>query len=185
MVIMFIFDNGLIFNGGSDFLWFDSGGFFRFEYGWGKCFVYEGGICIFVIVIWFGKIKLFIQSDYICGFQDVMFILVDIVNIVCLEIDGISFLFVLFGEMECQKEYEYLYWEYFDFIIGFKVICMGKWKGIVNNICKGNFIMEFYDLESDFREEYDVVVEYFDIVWKLMRLMEKLYIELENFKFRF
>ena len=43
-VIMFTSDNGPTFNGGSDSPWFDSGGPFRSEYGWGKCFVHEGGI---------------------------------------------------------------------------------------------------------------------------------------------
>lgn len=41
-IIMFTSDNGPTFNGGSDSPWFDSGGPFKSEYGWGKCFVHEG-----------------------------------------------------------------------------------------------------------------------------------------------
>lgn len=184
-VIMFTSDNGPTFNGGSDSPWFDSGGPFRSEYGWGKCFVHEGGIRIPAIVTWPGKIKPSTQSDHICGFQDVMPTLADIANIACPETDGISFLPALLGEMERQKEHEYLYWEYPDPTIDLKAIRMGKWKGIVNNIRKGNSTMELYDLESDLREEHDVAAEHPDIVRKLTRLMEKSHTEPENPKFRF
>ena len=155
------------------------------EYGWGKCFVHEGGIRIPAIVTWPGKIKPSTQSDHICGFQDVMPTLADIANIACPETDGISFLPALLGETERQKEHEYLYWEYPDPTIGLKAIRMGKWKGIVNNIRKGNSTMELYDLESDLREEHDVAAEHPDIVRKLTRLMEKSHTEPENPKFRF
>ena len=108
-----------------------------------------------------------------------------IANIACPETDGISFLPALLGETERQKEHEYLYWEYPDPTIGLKAIRMGKWKGIVNNIRKGNSTMELYDLESDLREEHDVAAEHPDIVRKLTRLMEKSHTEPENPKFRF
>ncbi|UVV76843.1 hypothetical protein NXW84_01680 [Bacteroides fragilis] len=111
--------------------------------------------------------------------------LADIANIACPETDGISFLPALLGETERQKEHEYLYWEYPDPTIGLKAIRMGKWKGIVNNIRKGNSTMELYDLESDLREEHDVAAEHPDIVRKLTRLMEKSHTEPENPKFRF
>ena len=148
-------------------------------------YIGKAGIRIPAIVTWPGKIKPSTQSDHICGFQDVMPTLADIANIACPETDGISFLPALLGETERQKEHEYLYWEYPDPTIGLKAIRMGKWKGIVNNIRKGNSTMELYDLESDLREEHDVAAEHPDIVRKLTRLMEKSHTEPENPKFRF
>ena len=56
-LIIFTSDNGPTFNGGSDSPWFNSGGLFKSEYGWGKCFVHEGGIRVPAIVSWPGKIK--------------------------------------------------------------------------------------------------------------------------------
>lgn len=43
-LIVYTSDNGPTFNGGSDSPWFNSGGLFNSEYGWGKCFLHEGGI---------------------------------------------------------------------------------------------------------------------------------------------
>ena len=40
-LIIFTSDNGPTFNGGSDSPWFNSGGWFKSEYGWGKCFLHE------------------------------------------------------------------------------------------------------------------------------------------------
>ena len=182
---MFTSDNGPTFNGGSDSPWFDSGGPFKSEYGWGKCFVHEGGIRIPAIVTWPGKIKPSTQSDHICGFQDVMPTLADIVKVDCPPTDGISFLPTLLGKTGQQKEHAYLYWEYPDPVIGLKAIRMGKWKGIIDNIRKGNSTMKLYDLEKDLREEHDVAGEYPEIVRKLTKLMEESHTEPENSKFRF
>ena len=184
-IIMFTSDNGPTFNGGSDSPWFDSGGPFKSEYGWGKCFVHEGGIRIPAIVTWPGKIKPSTQSDHICGFQDVMPTLADIAKVDCPPTDGISFLPTLLGKTGQQKEHAYLYWEYPDPVIGLKAIRMGKWKGIIDNIRKGNSTMKLYDLEKDLREEHDVAGEYPEIVRKLTKLMEESHTEPENPKFRF
>ena len=180
-LVIFSSDNGPHEEGGADPTFFGRDGKLRGL----KRQCHEGGIRIPAIVTWPGKIKPSTQSDHICGFQDVMPTLADIANIACPETDGISFLPALLGETERQKEHEYLYWEYPDPTIGLKAIRMGKWKGIVNNIRKGNSTMELYDLESDLREEHDVAAEHPDIVRKLTRLMEKSHTEPENPKFRF
>ena len=180
-LVIFSSDNGPHEEGGADPTFFGRDGKLRGL----KRQCHEGGIRIPAIVTWPGKIKPSTQSDHICGFQDVMPTLADIANIACPETDGISFLPALLGETERQKEHEYLYWEYPDPTIGLKAIRMGKWKGIVNNIRKGNSTMELYDLESDLREEHDVAAEHPDIVRKLTRLMEKSHTEPENSKFRF
>jgi len=62
---------------------------------------------------------------------------------------------------------------------------MGKWKGIIDNIRKGNSTMKLYDLEKDLREERDVAGEHPEIIRKLTKLMEESHTEPENPKFRF
>ena len=71
-LIVYTSDNGPTFNGGSDSPWFNSGGLFNSEYGWGKCFLHEGGIRVPAIFIWPGKIAPNTETDHICSFQDIM-----------------------------------------------------------------------------------------------------------------
>ncbi|WP_336616920.1 arylsulfatase [Bacteroides acidifaciens] len=184
-LIMFTSDNGPTFNGGSDSPWFNSGGPFKSKYGWGKNFVHEGGIRVPAIVCWPGKIKPGTATDHISGFQDMMPTLAEIAKIPCPPTDGISFLPTLLGERKKQKQHEYLYWEYPDPIVGSKAIRMGKWKGIIDNIRKGNDKMKLYDLETDLKEEKDIAQQHPDIVIKLKNLMEQAHTEPQNPKFRF
>ena len=172
-LIIFTSDNGPTFNGGSDSPWFNSGGWFKSEYGWGKCFLHEGGIRVPAVMVWKDKIKPGSETDHICCFQDVMPTLAEIISVTCPPTDGISFLPTLLGNKAGQKEHEYLYWEYPDPKIGNKAIRMGKWKGIITNIRQGNTEMQLYDLDADLREEHDVAAQHPDIVAKFRQLMEE------------
>lgn len=91
-LIVYTSDNGPTFNGGSDSPWFNSGGLFNSEYGWGKCFLHEGGIRVPAIFTWPGKIAPNTETDHICAFQDIMPTLAEIVKRKCPPTDGISFL---------------------------------------------------------------------------------------------
>lgn len=184
-IIIFTSDNGPTFNGGSDSPWFNSGGPFKSEYGWGKCFLHEGGIRVPTIVTWPAKIKKGTKSDHICSFQDVMPTLADIVNITCPETDGISILPTLLGEKNKQKEHKFLYWEYPDQRIGIKAVRMGKWKGIITDIRKGNTKMQLFDLENDLQELHDISAQYPEIVNKIKQIMKESHTEPENPIFQF
>ena len=78
--------------------------------------------------------------------------------------DGISFLPTLLGDVQRQKEHPYLYWEYPDAKIGMKAIRMGRWKGIISDIRKGNQTMELFDLDKDVTEETNVANEHPEIL---------------------
>lgn len=184
-IIVFTSDNGPTFNGGSDSPWFNSGGPFKSEYGWGKCFLHEGGIRVPAIFTWPGKIKKGTESNHICSFQDMMPTLADIARISCPQTDGISILPTLLGNEKKQKEHKYLYWEYPDPKIGLKAIRMGKWKGIITDIRKGNTQMQLFDLDNDLRELHDVATQHPDIIKKFEQLMKESHTEPENPKFRF
>lgn len=111
--------------------------------------------------------------------------LADMAKIPCPPTDGISFLPTLLGKPQKQKQHEYLYWEYPDPRIGLKAIRMGRWKGIIDNIRKGNDKMKLYDLETDLREENDIAQQHPDIVLKLKQLMEQSHTEPKNPNFKF
>ena len=182
-LIVFTSDNGPTFNGGSDSPWFNSGGLFKSEYGWGKCFVHEGGIRVPAIFSWPGKIAFGSESALLCGFQDVMPTLAELVSLPCPETDGISILPTLLGEDERQQKHEYLYWEYPE-MDGQKAVRWGKWKGIITGIRNGNTVMQLFDLEKDIQELQDVAAEYPDVVNRLRTFMNEAHVEPENPRFR-
>lgn len=181
-LLVFTSDNGPTFNGGTDSPWFDSGGPFKSEYGWGKTSVHEGGIRVPAIFVWPGKIKAGSESDHISGFQDIMPTLAELAQTECPPTDGISFLPTLLGKESRQQEHEYMYWE-FPEGIGQKAVRWGKWKGMVTDIRKGNDTMQLYDLENDIQELHDVASEHPDIVDRMLEFMEESHTDAENPKF--
>lgn len=180
-LIIFTSDNGPSFNGGADSPWFDSANPFKSEFGWGKTSLREGGIRVPMIATWHGKIKAKSTSNHISAFWDVMPTLADIAKIKHVESDGISFLPTLLNKK--QKEHKYLYWEYPE-NDGSKAIRMGKWKGLIKNIKKGNSTMELYDLELDPREQIDLSKDNPRIVKELYKKMNEAHTEpdIERFK---
>ncbi len=170
-VIMFTSDNGPTFNGGSDSPWFDSAKPFESDYGWGKCFLREGGIRVPLIVTWEGRIKGKTVSNHVCASWDVMPTLCELAGIGTPRTDGISFVPELLGKE--QQEHDYLYWE-FPEGQGMKAIRIGKWKGLILNIKKegeGNFLL--FDLENDPNELVNVASEHPDIVEQMRNRMKE------------
>lgn len=167
-LIIFTSDNGPTFNGGSDSPWFDSAKPFKSEFGWGKTSVKEGGIRVPMIAVWKGKIKPNTATDHISAFWDIMPTFCDIADVKSPETDGISFLPTLLNKK--QKAHKYLYWEFSE-IDGAVAIRMGKWKGIVSNIHKGNREVELYDLDLDPREHTNVAKYHPEIVDQIKKYM--------------
>lgn len=65
-----------------------------------------------------------------------------------------------------------------------KAVRIGKWKGILKNIKKGNTRIELYDLEKDIREEHNIADEYPGIVKKIETIMKEAHTEPENKLFK-
>ncbi|ADV42077.1 arylsulfatase [Bacteroides helcogenes] len=181
-VIIYTSDNGPTFNGGTDSPWFNSGGLFKSEYGWGKCFLHEGGIRVPAIFAWPGKIEAGSESDLISGFQDVMPTLAEIAGIESPATDGISFLPALTGKKQ-KIRHEYLYWE-FPELDGERAVRMGKWKALWGDIKHGNNHIQLFNLDNDVREEHDVAAQHPDIIKQIRDIMKKEHVEAENPKFR-
>ena len=160
-LIIFTSDNGPTFNGGSDSPWFDSAKPYKSEYGWGKTSVKEGGIRVPMLAVWKNKIKPNSTTDHISAFWDIMPTLCEVVDVKSPQTDGISFLPTLLGKK--QTPHEYLYWEFGE-TDGSVALRMGKWKGIVSNIHKGNREVELYNLELDPREHTNVAKYHPEVV---------------------
>lgn len=183
-LIIFTSDNGPTFNGGSDSRWFESGGPFKCDYNWGKASLHEGGIRVPFIAAWSGKIKSKKISNHISAAWDIMATFADILDIE-VESDGISFLPELLGD-EQKQTHDYLYWE-FPENDGSIAVRMGEWKGIIENVHKGNEVMKLYNLNSDPRELFDVSHQNPLITEKIKQLITVAHSPsvIEKFKFPF
>jgi arylsulfatase len=153
-LIVFTSDNGPTFTGGTDSPWFNSGGPFKSEYGFGKGFLNEGGIRVPFIASWPEIIKPGQVSTHQSAFQDVFPSFCEIADIQIPDgLDGISFLPELKGLK--QEKHKYLYWEFPEYG-GQQAVIIGKWKALRKNMHKGNTTWELYNLETDLAETSDV-----------------------------
>lgn len=181
-IIIFTSDNGSANKGGPDPVWFNSGGPFRADKGWGKATLHEGGIRVPLIVTWPGKVKAQATSNHICAGWDFLPTFCDIVDIEPSETDGISILPELLGNK--QPEHKYLYWEHSGGK-GFKAVRWGKWKGLLENIKKGNTVLKLFDLEADPGETTNLAKKYPKVVKQIEQIMKEAHTEPLVEKFRF
>jgi arylsulfatase len=183
-IIMFTSDNGPTYNGGTDSPWFNSGGTFKSELGWGKGFLHEGGIRVPMIASWPGHIKAGTVSDHISAFWDVLPTLCEVSGTQAPEdIDGISFLPELTGKK--QAEHEYLYWEFTSYG-GQLAVRMGNMKAICKNVRKkNNMKFELYDLEKDPQEQNNIAEQHPDIINRVHQILNDEHIESWNNRWKF
>lgn len=163
-------DNGPAHNGNSPMEYFRSGGPFSCAAGWGKSSLHEGGIRMPFVVAWGDRLTSS-HEDHIGIFADLMPTFADLAGAEAPENDGISLAPILLGDSASQAEHPYLYWE-FPGGKGWVAVRIGKWKGLLQKVSKGNSQMELYDLETDPRETNNVASEHPDIVeamWKAVR----------------
>jgi len=171
-LIVFSSDNGPTYTGGADTPFFDSGGPFSCEAGWGKGSVREGGIRVPMIAAWPGRIAAAAVSDHQSAFYDVLPTLCEVAGrSVPASTDGISFLPALTGEAE-QRTHDFLYWE-FPAYGGQQAVRMGKWKGMRREMQDGNLEIELYDLESDIAETRNVAADHPGVVARIRAIMER------------
>ncbi|OIP83718.1 MAG: N-acetylgalactosamine-6-sulfatase [Porphyromonadaceae bacterium CG2_30_38_12] len=183
-VVVFTSDNGPSFQGGADPVFFDSAGPFKSERGWGKTSLHEGGIRVPMIVSWPGKIKEKSFSDHISAFWDVMPTFAEIVRVKSPATDGISFLPTLLGKK--QPKHKFLYWEYPEYN-GTIAVRKDNWKGIIQNVNKGNKELELFDLNSDPQEMFNVASNHPSIVKKMNEYIQESHTVsgVERFRFPF
>jgi len=124
-----------------------------------------------MIASWPGKIKKGAVSNHISAFWDVLPTFCELTGIQTpAQMDGISFLPELLGEK--QNAHPYLYWE-FPETDGQQAVRLGKWKGIRQDIKKGNLNLQLFNLETDIQELHDVSTKYPEIVRQMEEIMIK------------
>jgi arylsulfatase A-like enzyme len=172
-IVIFSSDNGSSNEGGADCEFFESNGPFKNEYGWGKGFLYEGGIREPLIVAWPGKIKEGTKSDLLTATWDFVPTACQIANIASPKnINGISILPTLLGQQQKQLKHASLYWEFPQYG-GQQAVRVGKWKGIRLNMQTGNMKIKLFDLDKDIREQHDIADAHPDIVKQVEEIMKK------------
>jgi len=168
-LIVFSSDNGPTYNGGTDSPWFDSGGPFRSEQGYGKGNVNEGGIRVPMIASWPRKIKGGVVSNHISAFWDILPTFCETAGIKSPEdTDGISFLPELTGKK--QRNHEFLYWE-FPESGGQQAIITGNYKAFRKNMNKGNLEFELYDLKKDPGETTNIVSQHPEVIKQVIEII--------------
>lgn len=177
-IIMFTSDNGPTYNGGTNSPWFDSAKPFASEYGFGKGFVYEGGIRVPMIASWPGKIAPGGKTDHASVFYDVMPTLCEIVGTdTPAGSDGISFLPVMLGKE--QKAHDFLYWE-FPSYGGQIAVRMGDWKVILKDALKKEPFYEVYNLKSDPTEEINIADAHPEIIQRAKEITAREHVKSVN-----
>lgn len=182
-LIIFTSDNGPTFSGGTDSPWFNSGGDFKSEYGWGKGFLHEGGIRIPFIASFPNKIKPNSISNHISYFPDMFPTFCELAGIkTTTKTDGISLWPELIGEK--QKKHEYLYWE-FPEMGGEVAVRIGNYKALCRNMQKKpDAKFELYNLKNDPQEQTNIADEHPEIINKVKEIVKKEHVKNKNPKWQ-
>ena len=169
-IIVFTSDNGPHQEGGADPEYFNGNGPLR---GF-KRDLYEGGIRVPMIAKWPGKIKPESKTDHPSAFWDVFATLSDIVGLEKPNnLDGISFLPTLIGDLEEQRKHEYLYWEFHE-LGGRQAIRKDNWKAVRYNVFdKSKSEVELYDLTKDIAEANNVASEHPELVEEMEAIFKE------------
>lgn len=167
-LIIFTSDNGPHREGGADPDFFNSNGPWK---GY-KRDLYEGGIRVPMVANWPGSITPG-TSDHISAFWDIFPTMAALTNQATpKDINGISLLPTLTGNLSDQKAHEYLYWEFIE-QGGKQAIRKGDWKAIRVNLNKdADPPIELYNLVDDPGEETNLATQYPERVQEMKMLME-------------
>lgn len=171
-LIMFASDNGAHREGGHRLDFWNSTGGLRGM----KRDMHEGGIRTPMLARWPAVIKAGRASGHLSAFWDVLPTMCDLVGQpVPDQVDGISFLPLLKGEMAKQKTHDFLYFEFCKGdrqVIFSQAVRQGKWKAYRQRQKDGTMsALEIFNLEKDPFEEHNLAGERSDIVKEMQRII--------------
>lgn len=159
-IIVFTSDNGAEYN--SPF--FENNKPFKGK----KRDVYEGGVHVPFVVRWTDKVKAGSTTDHISAFWDFLPTACEIAGVKpSIDIDGISYLPTLLGNVKKQKQHEYLYWE-FNEGTPKQGIRQGNWKFVK----LWEKPVELYDLSKDIGETTNLAEKHPEVVEKFTKLLQ-------------
>ncbi len=162
-IIMFSSDNGPSYAGGTDSPWFGSGGPFNSERGYGKGYLYEGGIRVPLIASWPGHIEAGTTSDHMSAMWDIFPTICELAGASLPDnLDGISLLSELTGQGR-QTKHDYLYFEFPEYG-GQRAIIWEDKKALNLELKKGNTEWMVFDLKNDIREQNNIAPQSSDLV---------------------
>lgn len=167
-IVMFSSDNGPASGGGLDSRFFNSSAGLRGS----KSQVYEGGIRVPFVARWPGKISAGVVTDHVSAQYDLMATLAELSGQEVSDTDGISFLPLLLGKNEKQKQHEYLYWE---FSSGHQyAVRIGDLKGVKSRSrWNPDNKWEVYNLAEDEEEANNIVDEHPELIEKFEEIIAK------------
>ena len=132
----------------------------------GKGSSYDGGFHVPAIAWWKTRIAPGQVSDHIWAFWDFMPTAAALAGVDAPEnIDGISFLPVLLGEAENQKQRDFLYWEF----KGIQSVRMDDWFGYK----PGGEELELFNLDSDPGQEKDISGRHPEVAGMIREIMAR------------
>jgi arylsulfatase len=168
-IVMFSSDNGATYDiGGADSPFFESCGPLRGRKG----SVWEGGIRVPLVARWPDRIAPGRVTDHVSAFWDLLPTLMDLADLdPPAGLDGISFAPTLLGEGG-QRASAYLYWE-FPGYSGQQAVRLGDWKGVRQQMRKGNTAIALFNLADDVGERNDVAPLHPEIVERIERIMRE------------
>ena len=179
-IVIFTSDNGPHHEGGHRSDLFDSNGPLT---GY-KRDLTEGGIRVPLLVRWPGGIKPGTVTDHASAFWDFFPTICELVGEPLPDdIDGLSYLPTLRGDMTNQQKHEYLYWEFYE-QGGKRAACIGDWKGIQLDVSKQpDGPIAVYYLHDDLIEQNDLAVQHPEKVEQFRNLFESARTSSDAFKF--
>lgn len=177
-LVIFTSDNGPHREGGNDPEFFDANGPLRGL----KRSLYEGGIRVPTLARWPGHIKAGTVSDHIGYFGDVMATVCQLTQQPIPEnTQSISFLPLLLGQKDEQKQHDYLYWEFYE-QGSRQAVRFGKWKAIRQPMLSGNVML--FDLSQDVGESNNLAPEHPDLVQRAIGYMDEAHVPDPKWKVR-
>lgn len=167
--------------GGSDSVFFQSAG----PLNGLKGSVFEGGLRVPMIARWPGKIPPGTVSDHVGVFYDFLPTFVELVSAeVPANIDGISFLPTLLGELQRQRQHDFLVWEFYGYG-GQQAVRFGPWKAIRRDCFKSpDSPLMLFNLDADPGETHDVASEHPDLVEKAELILKNEHVDSPFWDFR-
>ncbi len=177
-MILFSSDNGAHKEGGHDPKFWNSSGSLRGH----KRDMHEGGIRTPFLVRWPGMTPAKSTSDHLSSFQDVLPTFAELLGQPApADIDGISFLPVLQGNDDAQKQHDYLYWEFCkgaDQKIASQAVRQGPWKAFR----AAGKPMELYNLTDDPYETKDLASAMPEKVSEIEKFIDEAHVPLPSQK---
>ena len=166
-LVIFTSDNGHHREGGNNPEFFDANGPLRGK----KRDLYEGGIRVPTIMWWPGTIEAGRRTDLPSSFADFFATAADVSGgALPDDLDSISVVPTLRGEVEHQEKHDHLYWEFYGQGSS-QAVRFGPWKAVRKPMLTGP--IELYNLEEDLGETTDVAAVHPDQVARATELMQQ------------